>query len=97
MDDRNDSISPPPLLTKPGLDAASTIGERHTVGAGSADKLDIPVAHGRTEEIEESRINLPSGRTVVTYCFHGPQVSQGVAAALHLMGFEQHLDDDDPN
>jgi hypothetical protein len=29
---------------------------------------------------------LPDGRRVVTCCFHGDQVSQGVATALRLMG-----------
>ena len=32
----------------------------------------------------------PGGRKVDTYCFHGDELSQGVAAALRLMGFDTH-------
>ena len=33
----------------------------------------------------------PSGRCQVdTYCFHGDELSQGLAAALRIMGFDRH-------
>jgi hypothetical protein len=33
---------------------------------------------------------LPGGRQVDTYCFHGDELGQGLAAALRIMGFDPH-------
>jgi hypothetical protein len=33
---------------------------------------------------------LPGGRQVDTYCFHGDELGQGLAAALRIMGVDPH-------
>jgi rhodanese-related sulfurtransferase len=53
-----------------------------------ADTLLADAFHLSPDSVEQWRTELPSGRQVVTYCVHGRQVSQGVAAALRLMGVE---------
>jgi rhodanese-related sulfurtransferase len=50
-----------------------------------------PAFHRSPDRIEEWRKELPSGCTVVTYCVHGREVSQGVAAALRTMGVEANF------
>ena len=47
--------------------------------------------HRSPDFVEEWRTELPNGRQVVTYCVHGREVSQGVAAALRLMGVEANF------
>lgn len=87
MDDRKDLIPRANRFTTPGSDAApAVVGGRHTDDA--SDRLNFPAFHRPIDGAEESRNDLPSGRTVVTCCFHGPQVSQGLATALRLMGVE---------
>ncbi len=93
MDDRKDFIPPTNGFTKSGSDAApAVVGGRHTADVGIGDRQDCPAFHRPTDETEESRTDLPSGHTVVTCCFHGPQVSQGLATALRLMGVEPLLE-----
>jgi hypothetical protein len=35
-------------------------------------------------------VRLPGGHQVDTYCFRGDELSQGLAAALRIMGIEPH-------
>ncbi len=89
MDQSKHSISPNDLYAQLGTDAAPIIVDvrRETDFAG-ADTLVADAFHCSPDNVEEWRTELPGGRQVVTYCIHGQAVSQGVAAALRLMGVE---------
>jgi hypothetical protein len=47
-------------------------------------------AFGAESESIADDARLPSESQVDTYCFHGDELSQGVAAALRIMGFDTH-------
>src|SRR5205085_114779 len=64
---------------------------RRAAEFGSTDRLLAPAFHRSPDEVETWRSELPSGRAVATYCFHGEQVSQGVPAALRLMGVDANF------
>jgi hypothetical protein len=53
-----------------------------------------PASHGAGPGSESDSIaddaRLPGRRQVDTYCFHGDELSQGLAAALLIMGFDPH-------
>jgi rhodanese-related sulfurtransferase len=89
MDQSKHSISPNELYARLGTDAAPIIVDvrRETDFAG-ADTLVADAFHCSPDNVEEWRTELPGGRQVVTYCIHGEAVSQGVTAALRLMGVE---------
>jgi rhodanese-related sulfurtransferase len=89
MDDRKHSISPEILYARLGTDAAPIIVDvRRDTDFAGAETLVVDAFHRSPDHVEQWRTDLPSGRQVVTYCVHGRQVSQGVAAALRLMGVE---------
>src|SRR5437763_10891984 len=89
MDDRKHSSSPQDLYARLGSGAAPIIIDvRRDDDFAKDDRLIVPAFRGSPKYPEEWRRKLPSGRPVVAYCFHGRQVSQGVAAALRLMGIE---------
>jgi rhodanese-related sulfurtransferase len=89
MDDRKHSISPEILYARLGSEAAPIIVDvRRDADFAGADRLVADAFHLSPDSVEQWRTELPSGRQVVTYCVHGHQVSQGVAAALRLMGVE---------
>jgi rhodanese-related sulfurtransferase len=89
MDDRKHSISPHDLYARLGSEAAPIVVDvRRDDDFANADRLVVPAFHRSPDAVERWREELPSGRPVVAYCFHGRQVSQGVAAALRLMGVE---------
>jgi hypothetical protein len=51
-----------------------------------------PASHcagSRSEPIADDA-RPPGGRKVDTYCFHGDELSQGVAVALRIMGVDPH-------
>jgi rhodanese-related sulfurtransferase len=89
MDDRNPSISPDALYGRLGSDAAPiVIDVRRETDFAGAETLLVDAIHRSPDNVEEWRSELPNGRHIVTYCVHGREVSQGVAAALRLMGLE---------
>jgi rhodanese-related sulfurtransferase len=92
MDDRKHSISPPDLYARLGSEAAPIIVDvRRDADFAGADTLVADAFHCSPDDVEQWRTDLPSGRQVVTCYFHGQQVSQGVAAALRIMGVEAIL------
>jgi rhodanese-related sulfurtransferase len=92
MDDRKHSISPHDLYARLGSEAAPIIVDvRREADFAAAATLVADAFHRSPEAIEEWRTDLPGGRQVVTYCVHGREVSQGVAAALRLMGVEANF------
>jgi rhodanese-related sulfurtransferase len=89
MDDGKHSISPHDLYARFGSEAAPIIVDvRRDADFVSADTLLADAFHCSPDDAATWQANLPSGRQVVTYCVRGQQVSQGVAAALRLMGVE---------
>jgi rhodanese-related sulfurtransferase len=89
MDQSKHSISSNELYARLGTDAAPIIVDvRRETDFSGADTLVADAFHGSPDNVEEWRTELPGGRRVVTYCIHGQAVSQGVAAALRLMGVE---------
>jgi rhodanese-related sulfurtransferase len=87
MDDRKHSISPKILYARLGSEAAPFIVDvRRDADFAGAETLVADAFHRSPDNVEQWRTDLPSGRQIVTYCIHGREVSQGVAAALRLMG-----------
>jgi len=52
------------------------------------DRLIIGALHRQPEEVEHWRKEFSATRSIVAYCNHGREVSQGVAAALRQAGME---------
>jgi rhodanese-related sulfurtransferase len=87
MNDRRNSISPHALYAQLGSEAAPIIVDvRRDADFVGADAIVAGAFHRPPDAFEEWRADLPSGRPVVIYCMHGREVSQGIAAALRLMG-----------
>ncbi len=83
MEDRRHSDSQNALVIQLGAEAAPIVGVRR----------DAPVADAlgcSPNDVEQRRNALPSGRQVVrqvvTTCFHGHELSQGIEAAFRIMG-----------
>src|SRR5205807_6108536 len=92
MDDRKHSISSDALYARLGSEAAPIIVDvRPDIDFAGADTLVADALHCSPDSVEQWRADLPSGRQIVTYCIHGREVSQGVAAALRLMGMEANF------
>src|SRR5205814_8178080 len=92
MDDRNRSIPADVLYARLGSEAAPIIVDvRPDADFVGAESLVTAAFHRSPDAVEQWRMELPSGRQVVTYCIHGREVSQGVAAALRLMGVEANF------
>src|SRR5260221_14717186 len=87
MDDRSTSISPDALYTRVGSEAAPIIVDvRRDADFAGADRLVADAFHRSPENVEQWLTDLPNGRQIVTYCNHGPEVSQGGAGAFPLEG-----------
>src|SRR6266404_6009138 len=92
MDGRKHSISPETLYARLGSEAAPIIVDvRRDADFAGAETLVADAFHRSPDHVEQWRTDLPGGRQVVTYCIHGREVSQGVAAALRLMGVEANF------
>ena len=89
MDDRRHTISADALYARLGSETTPIIVDvrRGADFAGAATLL-ADAFHRSPDAVEQWRTDLPSGRQIVTYCIHGREVSQGVAAALRLMGVD---------
>jgi rhodanese-related sulfurtransferase len=92
MDDREQSISPDSLYARLGSESAPIIVDvRRDADFATAATLVADAFHRSPDKVELWQTDLPNGRQVVTYCLHGREVSQGVAAALRLMGVEANF------
>jgi rhodanese-related sulfurtransferase len=92
MDSRKQSISPHDLYVRLGSEAAPIIDDvRRDADFAGADTLVADAFHCSPYDVEQWPTDLPGGRQVITYCVHGQQVSQGVAAALRTMGIEANF------
>jgi hypothetical protein len=92
MDDRKNSISRDAFCARLGSETAPiAVDACGDADFASAGQLVADALHRSPDAVEEWRTELPGGRQVVSYCFHGCEVSQGVAAALRLMGMEANF------
>jgi rhodanese-related sulfurtransferase len=92
MDDRRNSISPDALYVRPACDPAPVVVDARRDADFASACTPVADAFQRSPDaIEQWRTDLPGGRQVVSYCFHGREVSQGVAAALRLMAMEANF------
>jgi hypothetical protein len=85
MDDRRHSDSQNALDTQLGSEAAPIVDVRR-------DALMADALGWSPNDVERRRNDLPSGhrvvRHVVTSCFHGRELNEGVEAAFRIMGIE---------
>jgi rhodanese-related sulfurtransferase len=82
MDGNALPISPDGLYARVGTAKAPLLIDVRRVQAFEADdRLIIGSARRLPEDVSDWRKALPSGRSVVAYCVHGREVSQGVASA----------------
>lgn len=87
--DGNKSISPHDLYVRLGSGTAPIVVDvRRDADFVNASQLLSAAVHRPPDHLEQWRNDLPAGRQVVTCCFHGDQVSQGVAIALRAMGVD---------
>jgi rhodanese-related sulfurtransferase len=92
MDRDNHSISPHDLYERLGSEAAPIVVDvRRDTDFLGAERVVAPAFHRSPDRIEEWRNELPGGRTVVTYCAHGEELSQGIATALRIMEIEANF------
>lgn len=89
MDHSKHSISPKALYALLGSKAAPIIVDvRRDAEFAGAETLVAGAFHRSPGAVDGWEADLPSGRQVVTYCMHGREASQGVTAALRIMGVE---------
>jgi rhodanese-related sulfurtransferase len=89
MDGNALQISTTELYARVGTASAPLlIDVRRAPAFESDDKLIIGSARRLPDEVSAWRRALPAGRSIVTYCVHGHEVSQGVASALKGSGVQ---------
>src|SRR5262245_57233481 len=89
MDATQSSISPSDLYARLGTARAPTVVDvRRSTDFSAANQLIVGAFHRSPDEIDRWRDDLPADRSVVVYCAHGREVSQGVAAALRSAGVD---------
>ena len=89
MDEKALPISPDDLYARLGTAKAPVLVDVRRRDAFEADdRLIVGAARRLPDEVAHWRQHLPAGRSVVAYCVHGHEVSQGVAAVLHNAGIQ---------
>jgi len=87
MDGNALSVSPDDLYERLGTGKAPLlIDVRRAQAFDADDRLIVGSARRLPEEVSSWQKALPSGRSIVAYCGHGHEVSQGVASALRNSG-----------
>jgi rhodanese-related sulfurtransferase len=87
MDESKPSISPHDLYARLGTAAAPIVVDvRHRSAFANADRLIAGAVYHAPDEVDRWRTSLPPGRSVVAYCEHGHDISQGAVAALRAAG-----------
>src|SRR5215213_1961598 len=81
------SFSPDDVYTRLGTaNAPLLIDVRRGPAFEADDKLIVGSVRRPPEAVSEWRNALPHGRSIIAYCVHGHEVSQGVASALRDSG-----------
>jgi rhodanese-related sulfurtransferase len=89
MDGNALQVSPDDLYERLGTGKAPLLIDVRRVQAFDADdRLIIGSMRRLPEDVSSWQKALPNGRSVVAYCGHGHEVSQGVASALRNSGVE---------
>lgn len=89
MDESRFTISPRTLYSLLGTASAPIVVDaRRAATFDAADTMIAGSIRRAPEEVERWRHELPPGRSVVVYCVHGREVSQGNAAELRAAGVE---------
>ena len=89
MDRDRTSISPSQLYDRLGTARAPIVLDvRRAADIAPADRPIVSARRRDPDEVARWGRDLPAGRSVVVYCVHGHQVSQGVAAALRAAGID---------
>jgi len=89
MDENTQSFSSDELYARLGIaQAPLLIDVRRDQAFEADDRLIIGSLRRVPEEVSDWRNALPKGRSVVAYCAHGHEVSQGVASALRDRGVQ---------
>jgi hypothetical protein len=84
MDDRMHSDSQDTACVRLGSEPKPIVdAPRDTPGADA-------LRHS-LDDVEQRRDDLSRQRQVVTYCFHGPELGEGMAAAFRMMGIDAPL------
>jgi rhodanese-related sulfurtransferase len=87
MDGKPLPISPNDLYARLGtVHAPVLLDVRRQDAFADDDCLIIGAFHRPPEDVECWQNELPAGRSIIAYCSHGREVSQGVAAALCRAG-----------
>ena len=83
------SISPRDLFDQLGSTLPPLVYDVRRSAAFDADSRMLATAQrGIPDAVAEWARQIPAGQPVVVYCVHGPEVSQGVAAALRDTGIK---------
>jgi rhodanese-related sulfurtransferase len=89
MDGQARSISSQQLYQHLGTASAPILLDvRRQDAFGRDNRLIVSALRRSPEEVERWRKEFSAGRTIVAYCNHGREVSQGVAAALRGAGVD---------
>src|SRR4051794_18700754 len=68
--------------------APVVIDVRRKVTFAADNRMLVGAIRRNLDEVQEWRQHLPPGRSVVVYCVHGHEVSQGAASALKASGLD---------
>ena len=80
-------VSPTDLYARLGTASAPVLVDVRADDAFDADEtLIVGAFHRSPEEVGRWQRGLPAGRSVVAYCGHGQEPSQGIAASLRALG-----------
>ena len=87
MDGQALPVSPHDLYARLGTASAPVLLDvRRSEAFGADNALIAGAIHRSPESVPLWIGDLPAGRSIVVYCVHGHEVSQGVAAALRTAG-----------
>jgi rhodanese-related sulfurtransferase len=86
---QNTSIDSHSLFAGLGTASAPVIVDvRRPLAFSTGDRLIVSAFHQPPDQIEHWGKALPRRRSIVVYCVHGHEVSQGVAASLRALEFD---------
>ena len=66
--------------------APVVIDVRRSAAFAADNRMIVGAVRRNPDEVQDWRQDLSPGRTVVVYCVHGQEMSQGAASALQVAG-----------
>jgi rhodanese-related sulfurtransferase len=83
------SISAQVLYSSIGTAVAPVVVDvRRDAAFAADDRMIVGAVRQNPDEVQDWRQDLAPGRTVVVYCVHGQEMSQGAASALQAAGVD---------